>query len=113
MIGKKYLIFLLGILALALLLRFLYFPGNIYFGFDQARDAFASLEVAHGNFRIIGPPTAIEGLYHGPLYYYIFAPFYLLSNGDPIAVSIFLRILNALGVLLVFLAGTALFNKKA
>ena len=90
------------IFILALILRLLYFPQNVYFGFDQARDAYAVLEILSGHIKITGPPTATGIINHGVFYYYIFAPFYFISGGDPSAVSAFLRILNSTGVLLVF-----------
>ena len=109
---KKNWVLLFGIFILALLLRFLYFPQNIYFGFDQARDAFATLGILKGDFRIVGPPTGVEGLFHGPLYYYLYAPFYFFSNGDPAFAAAFLRIANALGIFLIFLVGKTIFDKK-
>lgn len=103
---------LFPIFFLALILRFLYFPDNIYFGFDQARDAFTSLEVMRGQLKIVGPPTGVEGLFHGPLYYYFFAPLYFFSLGDPIWAAAFLRIVSAATVFLVFAAGWVIFNRR-
>ncbi len=105
-------IVLLLIFFLALFLRFLYFPDNVYFGFDQARDAFASLEIMEGDFKIIGPTTSLPGLFHGPLYYYIFGPIYFFSDGDPAAVSAFLRIVNALGIFIVFFIASKVFKNN-
>ena len=105
------LIFLFLIFILGLSLRFLYFPGNIYFGFDQARDAFTSLEIMQGDFKIIGPTTSLPGLFHGPLYYYIFGPIYFFTGGNPEAVSTFLRIVNALGIFVIFFIGRTIFNR--
>jgi len=102
---------LIGIFLLALFLRFLYFPQNIYFGFDQARDAFVSQQILKGDLKIVGPPTGVDGWFHGPLYYYIWAPIYFFSSGNPEAVAAFLRIVNAAGIFLVFAIGTVLFNK--
>ena len=104
---------LFWIFVLAVVLRFLYFPGNIYFGFDQARDAFASLEVARGDIRLVGPPTSTPGLFHGPLHYYLFAPAYLLFQGNPMGISAVLRVVNALGVFLVFYVAYLMFGKKS
>ena len=110
---KNYFLLIFLIFLVALAVRFLYFPSNIYFGFDQARDAFASLEIANGQFKILGPPTSSEGLFHGALYYYIYAPLYSLGGGDPAVAAAFLRVFNALGILLAFGIGITLFNKKA
>lgn len=103
---------LIIIFILALIIRFLYFPDNIYFGFDQARDAFATKEIISGNFKVAGPPTTFSGLNHGVLYYYIYAPFYYLGGGDPAIVSGLLRVLNAAGVILIFILASALFNRS-
>lgn len=103
---------LIVILLFAISIRFLYFPNNIYFGYDQARDAFVVQELLEGNLRLVGPTTLIDGLFHGPLYYYIFAPFHFLSGGNPEIINAFLRVLNATGVVWVFLIGYFLFGRK-
>lgn len=112
-IRKKITLCLIGLFIIGLFLRFLYFPDNTYFGYDQARDAFISKELLGGHIKIVGPTTSIPGLNHGALFYYIFAPVYLISQGNPQGLSIFLRIYNALGIFLIFLIGKNLFNKKA
>ena len=105
-------ILLITIFIAAIAVRFLYFPDNIYFGYDQARDAFAALEIAKGDIKLIGPSTSFEGLHHGVLYYYLLAPAYFLADKDPVAASGLLRVINALGVVLVFLLTTKIFGKN-
>lgn len=101
-----------AIFFLAIFLRLLYFPSDIHFGYDQARDAFISQKVLQGDFVVVGPPTTFTGLFHGGLFYYFFAPFYFLGNGNPIFLAFALRIINAAGVFLVFQIAKNLFNKK-
>lgn len=104
---------LILIFILATLVRFFYFPDNVYFAFDQARDSFTSLEILKGDLKIIGPPSfANDKLFPGPLIFYIYAPIYFLFEKNPEAVSAFLRIYNALGTILVFWVGSILFNRK-
>lgn len=104
---------LLIIFLFAVGLRFIYFPDNVYFGYDQARDAYTSLGILEGDFKVKGPSASFNSnIFHGALSYYIFAPLYFLSDGDPTLVSIFLRIYNASGIFLVFLIAASLFNKK-
>lgn len=110
---KVKILLVLLIFLLAIIFRFLYYPQNTYFGFDQARDAFAVREILSGHLKIVGPPTATGIFHHGVLYYYIFAPFYLFSGGDPVAVSLFLRVLNAAGVFLLFPLVLVLFGEAA
>ncbi len=102
---------LLAIFVFGLGIRFLYFPHNIYFGYDQARDAFIAREILEGNLKIVGPSSSEEGLSHGPLYFYFYAPWYWLFRGDPVGVAIFLRILNALGILMTYKIAKGLFGR--
>ncbi len=110
---KKDLKVLFSIFILALLVRFIFFPSNIYFGFDQARDAYESQSIyLKGNIKIIGPSTAAENLFHGPLYWYLIGPFYLLGSGNPVFPAAFLIVLNALNIFVLYYFGKLLVNKK-
>ena len=101
-----------SIFILGFLIRFLYFPGNVQFAYDQARDAFISLGILQGDFKLVGPPSTFNsGINHDPLFYYIAGPIYEISQKDPAGLSVFLRIYNLLGILLVFYLGKILFNK--
>lgn len=111
MIKDKVLYILLFIFLFAIILRFLYFPKDIYFGIDQALGSFAVKEILEGHPKIVGPPTTFPGLRHGVLYYYLYTPFYWLGGGDPSLAAAFLRVANALGVFLIFIVGAILFNK--
>ena len=104
---------LLSIFLLALLVRFLYFPNDINFAYDQARDSFTAVEVLKGDLKILGPPTtAGDKIFHGALIYYILAPIYFFSGNNPEVAAAVFRIINALGIFLVFYIGTIIFNKK-
>lgn len=108
----KTILFLIFIVALVI--RFLFFRESVYFGFDEARDAYISQNIyLQGDFKIIGPPANFPGLFHGPLYWYLIGPLYLLGKGNPLVVSGVFRIVNALGVLVVFAISKKLFNTKA
>src|SRR3990167_8370458 len=107
----NYLIFLIFLLAVAI--RFLYFPDNVYFAYDQARDSYTALEILKGDIKLIGPPSFLSNkIFPGPLIFYIYAPIYLIFNNSPEAASAFFRIWNALGVFLVFCIGSILVNKR-
>lgn len=66
---------------------------NISFSYDQARDAFISQEIIQGHLKIVGPPTDLQVVFHGPLYYYVLAPLYALSL-DPRFVVVIFTLLN-------------------
>ncbi len=109
----KLAICLFVIFLIALIVRFLYFPNNVHFSFDQARDSFTSLELLKGDLKLIGPPSFLSNkLFPGPLIFYLYAPIYLLFHKSPEAASAFFRVWNALGVFLVFPIASILFNKR-
>lgn len=94
-------------------MRLLYFPENIYFAYDQARDSFTSLEILKGDFKIVGPPSAAsDKLFPGPFIFYIYSPIYFLFDKNPEAIAALLRLYNSLGVVLTFLIASNIFNKR-
>ena len=79
---------LLGILALAAVLRFVGLDGRGTWDADQGHDmlvlrAFAQL----GEVPLLGPPTSIGTFHHGALYYWLLAPAAWLSGADPTGVT--------------------------
>lgn len=95
------------LIIFAFILRILFiFQGGISFHYDMARDAFKAQEIwKNHDLKILGPPTSTPGLYHGVFYYYLIAPFYMLGEGDPGIVAVFLSFLNSLTIIpIVFLA---------
>lgn len=105
---------LIGIFTLGLFFRFYAFHESLYFAYDQARDAYAALDIyTSGQIKFIGPPvTGNVGLFHGVLFWYVLGPLYLLFQGNfPLIAAVF-RIGNALGIFLVFAIGRILFSQK-
>ena len=107
-------LFLIIIFVIAIIFRFYSFKESIYFSFDQARDSYISQEIyLKGNLKFIGPPISGNiGLFHGVLFWYLLGPLNLLLNGNPLLVSIIFRIINALGIFLVFAIAKNIFNSK-
>ncbi len=84
------------------------------FYFDQGRDAMVVWNLIHnGKFFLIGPTTGIAGIFRGPLYYYLIAPFYFLGGGDPIWPSIFLSFTTILANLLMYYLGFKFHSRVA
>jgi len=76
--------------------------GQDYFiwSYDQARDAAISESIIRDkNLVLRGPQTEFPGLTHGPLIYWLLAPWYFLSKGDPNLPGIFMIILNLSGII--------------
>lgn len=104
--------YLLLIFLFGLILRFLYFPDDISFGYDQARDAYVSLYAVSGDLKILGPAASVPGIYHGALIYYILGPLYKIFSGSPFAVAAVFRIINAIGIILIFFFLKILFQSE-
>lgn len=73
------------------------------FYYDQGRDAKEVWELWHeGDFFLIGPTTGIAGIFRGPFYFYLIAPFYLLSGGNPVLPSYFLSLTSVLALIVMY-----------
>ena len=62
------------------------YPGfdNYIWTYDQARDAYTIRSIiGERNLMLVGPQTEFFGLRHGVLFYYLLAPAYFFSQGDP------------------------------
>lgn len=78
--------------------------GNFYFTVDQGRDALNVREILErGRFILEGPRTgAIEKLFAGPYWYYLIAPGFWLSGGDPWGAVVVMVIINTVALVVVF-----------
>lgn len=104
---------LILIFLVAIIIRFIHF-NSLTFGYDQARDAFAAIRIFKDDpIKIQGPTTDIQGLFHGSLYWYLVAPFYKLSGGNPQAPRIFLLLLNTLNIFFIHFFSKKLFKKES
>ena len=97
---------LLVILSFGLFLRVYNLNAILGFYYDQGRDALAIWDLWHlGNIPFIGPTTGIAGIFRGPFYYYLIAPFYLIGKGSPIYPSVFLSITTVVASGLMYYLG--------
>jgi len=75
---------LVTVVIFAFILGLIPLFSQLYFTFDQSRDAYEAYHIWHDhNLKIIGPATDIPGLFHGVLWNYMLAIPYALSNNDP------------------------------
>ncbi|MBX4205977.1 glycosyltransferase family 39 protein [Candidatus Microgenomates bacterium] len=98
----KFIYLLLGtILLVAFFLRVYRINSLLGFYFDQGRDALVIWDlIKFHKFFLIGPTTGLAGIFRGPYYYYLIAPFYFLGQGDPVFPSIFLSFTTVCAILL-------------
>ncbi len=103
---------LIAILLAAFSLR-IYKVGTVLgFYFDQGRDALVIWDFIHlHKFFLIGPTTGLPGIFRGPYYYYLIAPFYALGGGNPVWPSVFLAFTTVVAIALIYLLGTKIQNK--
>jgi 4-amino-4-deoxy-L-arabinose transferase-like glycosyltransferase len=106
---------LLGIiLLLGLFVRVYRIDKILGFYFDQGRDAQVIWDLFHkGKFFLIGPTTGIEGIFRGPWYYWLIAPFYFLGNGNPVWPSVFLSLTTIVSAFLAYKIGEEISGKTA
>lgn len=84
------------------------------FYYDQGRDALVIWRLWHeGKLFLIGPVTGLAGIFLGPAYYYLIAPFYLVGGGDPVVPAVFLAFLTTLAVFVVYFLGREFHSREA
>ncbi|MDD2822934.1 MAG: hypothetical protein PHQ59_02520 [Candidatus Daviesbacteria bacterium] len=101
-----------GLLVCAFVLRVWRIDQLLGFYFDQGRDALVVNEIIQGNLTLIGPTTAIEGIFLGPFYYYILAVGYLIGQGSPVIASYWQTIIILLGYFVTFLIARIYFSLR-
>jgi len=107
------LLFLLPLFLFSLVLRWTHLDQNLFFGFEQGRDATIIQNIVqHHEFKLVGPQTDIVGVFHGAYYYYLMVIPWALSHGDPLALSFFLVLLSSFVPIIAYFFGKAVFQDK-
>jgi len=105
-------IVLAGLIIIAFLLRWYLMPGHLFFGPEQGRDFLVIKDiVVNHKLTLIGSKTDINGIFHGPVYYYLAAIPFAVFRGDPIAVFAFFIAIQSASVLLAYLLAYELTRK--
>lgn len=103
---------ILIILLFAFILRIYRIGELLNFHYDQGRDALVIWNLWHNyKFFLIGPVTGLEGIFLGPFYYYLIAPFYLIGGGNPTIPSMFLSFLVTISLYFLYKTGTEIGGK--
>ncbi len=106
-------VFFILILLVALFLRLYKIDTDILFHYDQGLHALGIWNIWHEHhFVLLGHPTDVEGVFHGAFFYYFLAPIYAIFRGDPVGVSMFLAILDAVGIFFLFKTAKNLFKSN-
>jgi len=101
------------IFLFALALRLWKWPGYLNFDFEKARDLIDSMNIfLNHKLTLLGPTTEVEGIFHGPLYYYLLGLVGFLTKGAPWAGSIVSFGFNFFGIFVIYYIAKEIFNKK-
>ncbi|MEK7633520.1 MAG: glycosyltransferase family 39 protein [Patescibacteria group bacterium] len=109
--NKFYLIFLL-IVLIGMYLRFYKIDDYKTFGWDQARDAWKVRDIIKGQIVLIGPRTGVGQFHLGPFWYYLLAPFYLLTRMDPDAANYLNMLVNLFNFAVIFTVTKKIYDKN-
>lgn len=64
------------------------FKADLYYDTDIARDMLLLEDmVKQQKLSLIGGRTSVPGVFHGPLYYWMVLPVFVLSGGNPVVIS--------------------------
>ncbi len=101
--AKKHYLLILFLLLVALTRLPYLLDEVIPFGFDHGKDSLAIMNMLVSKQpTLIGPWTSIPGLYFGPGWYYLLAPFFWLGNFNPISAVYAMFILVMIQVYLAY-----------
>lgn len=80
--------------------------GYFAYTYDVGRDLLAVNQIVQ-NFKLplIGATTGMEGVFYGPWWYYILVIPFILAQGNPSGISLFMALLGIATVILSFLVG--------
>lgn len=83
-------VFLIFCVVTAFLLRTHLLSSRLFFGPEQGRDFLVIRDIVNNHkLTLIGSKTDIDGLFHGPIYYYLATIPFVFSSGNPLGVSLF------------------------
>jgi 4-amino-4-deoxy-L-arabinose transferase-like glycosyltransferase len=111
---SKPFIWLLGVISLAILLRFARFSDLATFGHDNSRDSIVSFKMfSYGEYIYVGPVFSVIWGYMSPIYYYMLYPFYLIFKFSPISAQVASMIANISALVLIIYVSYRFYGKAA
>lgn len=97
-----------GLIILLAVSSFHFLKADFYYDTDIARDMLLLEDmVAQHKLSLIGGRTSASGIFHGPFYYWLVLPFFVLAKGNPLTISWFW-----LGMYLFFIGAFYYIGKK-
>ena len=104
---------LLIILVIGLFMRVFNARELFYYSHDNDLAGwFVRDVVVNKHLRLIGQETSTQGIFIGPIYYYLLIPFYLMFNMDPFGGVVLITILGMLSILSIYFVFKEIFDTK-
>ncbi len=103
------------LLVTAFVLRIYHVDEILAFHYDQGRDALVIWDLVREPHKLflIGPTTGLAGVFRGPFYYYLIAPFYWLGHGNPVWPAVFLAFTSTIALYLMHVLAKEIGGVKA
>ncbi|MBI3443619.1 glycosyltransferase family 39 protein [Candidatus Woesebacteria bacterium] len=101
--------------AVAVSLFFRLFKLEAFYGFEYDQDLYSwivkDILIDH-NLRLIGQMTSIDGVFIGPLYYYLLVPFYFVFSMNPLSANFLAATISVLTILSIYWVFSKIFDAK-
>lgn len=113
-IAKNYSLLIIAIIiSVAAYLRLNKIEDFLIFLGDEGRDVLVVREILHGHLTFLGPRASAGDFYTGPIYYYMMAPFLLLSNYNPVGPAIMVALFSIATTFLIYKFGREWIGQQA
>lgn len=100
------------IFLLALFFRLYKIVQSYNFDHDQDLYSWIVKDILEGHFRLIGQLTSIEGVFIGPLFYYLLAPIYFVMGMNPLSALVLAITISLVTVISTYFLFKKLFGDK-
>lgn len=111
--GNYHKLVLILIIIICLFFRLYKFSNLFEYNHDEDLNAWVVKDIiSDRHLRLIGYETRVPGIFIGPLYFYFLAPFYLLSNFNPLSIVAETIIISTLTIISIYFCFYKMFSRK-
>lgn len=110
---NPYTLALIILVVIGIILRFYNFTGFVTYLGDQGRDTIVMRRiVTFEHMPGIGASSSVGNIFLGPFYYYLVAPWLLVTNFNPVGPALGVAVLSTLFIIAMYLCVKDLFDEK-
>lgn len=104
---------LTAVFIFGLVLRLFNMWDNILIAYDQGRDGQRIYDIIYNHdFKLVGPETDIQGIFNGPIFYYLLVVIYGITGFDLNVSTVFFVLFNLTCVYMLYKIAVILFKNK-